>query len=348
MNKLKKYIPNILTISRLVVTPLIVYLGIKNQIIPVIILAIFIALTDFLDGKLARLWGVSSELGAKLDTVGDKTLAIGLLIILVADNNIFSYILILEGLLSIFNLYVFVKERIVESLLIGKIKTWIIFITIILGLLNILFPILKIFVTICVLLTVILQIISLIAYIVAYNNRKYVRKRKNFEQSEYYKIVEEILINKEFLKRKEYEHHFNESVYDHVLRVSFDCYNIGKKLKLDYKALAIAGLLHDFYDKPWQDNFEKTKFFEMHGFVHAEEARLNAKKHFPHLMNKKIESMIQTHMFPLNIRLPKYKESWILTLVDKVDSMEFLLHPYLLSKRIRIKLQEKSNKQKTK
>ena len=72
MNKIKKYIPNFLTISRLLVTPLIIYLGIKNEIIPLIIIAIFIALTDFLDGKLARLWNVSSELGAKLDTIGDK------------------------------------------------------------------------------------------------------------------------------------------------------------------------------------------------------------------------------------------------------------------------------------
>lgn len=348
MKKVKKYIPNILTISRLIVTPLIVYLGIKNKIIPVIIIAIFIALTDFLDGKLARLWGVSSELGAKLDTVGDKALAIGLLIILITDNNMFFYVLVFEALISIFNLYVFIKERIVESLLIGKIKTWIIFITIILGLLNMILPILKIFVIFFGSITIILQILSLISYIVAYNNRKYNRRKTSMEQSGYYKIVEEILNNKEFLKRKEYEHHFNESVYDHVLRVSFDCYQIGKRFKLDYKALAIAGLLHDFYDKPWQDSFEKTKFLKKHGFVHAEEARVNAKKHFPHLVNKKIESMISTHMFPLNIRLPKYKESWILTLVDKVDSMEFLLHPYLLSKRVRIKLQEKANKQKTK
>ncbi len=130
-------------------------------------------------------------------------------------------------------------------------------------------------------------------------------------------------------------HHYNESVYDHVLRVSYDCYKIGKKLNLDYKALAIAGLLHDFYDKPWQDCFEKKKLWEKHGFVHAEQARLNAKKHFPNLVNEKIEDMIKTHMFPLNIRLPRYKESWLLTFIDKADSMDFLLHPLLLSKTIR-------------
>ncbi len=105
---------------------------------------------------------------------------------------------------------------------------------------------------------------------------------------------------------------------------------------MDYKALAIAGLLHDFYDKPWQSTFEKTPFFKKHGFVHAEQARVNAKKHFPHLVDEKIEDMIKTHMFPLNRRFPKYKESWLLTLVDKADSMDFLLHPLLLLKCVRI------------
>lgn len=344
MNRIKKYIPNILTVSRLIATPFIVYLGIKNEVVPLIIIAIFIALTDFLDGKLARLWNVSSEIGAKLDTIGDKTLAIGLLIILVINNHMFFYILVLEGLISIFNIYVFMKQHIVESLLVGKIKTWVIFITIILGLFNLLFPSLKIFVTIFIVLTVILQFVSLFSYISAYNKRKNEKKKLNFENREYYNIVKEILNHEEFLKRKNFEHHYNESVYDHVLRVSYDCYKIGKKLKLDYKALAIAGLLHDFYDKPWQDTFEKTKFFEKHGFVHAEQARKNAIKYFPHLVDEKIGDMIKTHMFPLNKKLPKYKESWILTIVDKADSMEFLLHPYLITRIGRSKAMKKKKK----
>ena len=47
---MKKYIPNILTLSRLLVTPLIIYLGLNNHIITLIIIAVFIALTDFFDG----------------------------------------------------------------------------------------------------------------------------------------------------------------------------------------------------------------------------------------------------------------------------------------------------------
>lgn len=334
---MKKFIPDILTFSRILVTPLIIYLGINNQFLALVILAIFIALTDFLDGRLARLWNVTSELGAKLDAIGDKCLAFSLLAILIFDNHYFFYVLILEGAIALFNIYTFYKCKTVTSLLIGKLKTWFIFVTIILGFINILLKNINIPVNVFVIITAIFQVASLIQYINAYIVNKNQKKNIKFENKEYYEIVKPILESEEFLKRKDFPHHYNESVYEHVLRVSYDCYKIGKKRNLDYKALAIAGLLHDFYEKPWQSDFERKPLFQKHGFTHAENARKNALKFFPDLMNEKIESMIQTHMFPLNKSLPKYKESWILTLVDKADSIDFLFHPLMLTKAVRKK-----------
>ena len=70
---------------------------------------------------------------------------------------------------------------------------------------------------------------------------------------EYYKIVKEILENDEFKKRKNYAHHGSISVYDHSLKVSMLAYELSKKIKVaDSKSVAIGGLLHDFYDRPWQ------------------------------------------------------------------------------------------------
>ena len=44
-------------------------------------------------------------------------------------------------------------------------------------------------------------------------------------------------------------------------------------------------------------------------------------------MNPIVENCIERHMFPLNITPPKYKESWIVTMADKKDSLEVLKHP---------------------
>lgn len=150
---------------------------------------------------------------------------------------------------------------------------------------------------------------------------------KEKEMNEYYDIIKEILEHPEFQKRREYDHHGKITVYDHCLSVSKLSYKMAKKLKKDYKAAAIGGLLHDFYYEPWQDKKIKKPFFKKHGFVHAQEARDNSYKYFEKYMDKKIENIILRHMFPLNIKPPKYFESWIVTIADKCVSLEDILNP---------------------
>ena len=151
---------------------------------------------------------------------------------------------------------------------------------------------------------------------------------------EYLNIVKNILEHPEFQRRKEYPHHGEITVYDHCLAVSYTAYCIAKKMGLDYESAAIGGLLHDFYDSPWQECTEKKKLFEKHGFVHAKEAAKNSWKYFPEYMNEKREDIILRHMFPLNVKPPKYMESWIVTMSDKYVSLEVLkdikhLHRYV-------------------
>lgn len=145
---------------------------------------------------------------------------------------------------------------------------------------------------------------------------------------EYYDIVEPILNHPEIIKRKDFIHHESCSVYDHCLIVSILSYIWAKKLGWDYKSAAIGGLLHDFYDEPWQKNLHITKkFHEKHGFIHARQAAKNAAKYFPDLITEKIDNIIRRHMFPLNIIPPKYRESWIVSMVDKYTSLDILKSP---------------------
>lgn len=144
---------------------------------------------------------------------------------------------------------------------------------------------------------------------------------------EFLQYVDEILKSKEFQKRKKYPHHEDKSVYDHSLEVAYKSYIYAKKHNLNCKDISIGGLLHDFYYKPWQNSGIKKSFFKMHGFVHAKEALENSLKHFPNLVNDRVANIILRHMFPLNIIPPKYKESWVVTMVDKFCSLEVLKHP---------------------
>lgn len=147
------------------------------------------------------------------------------------------------------------------------------------------------------------------------------------DEEEFFNIVEPILINKEFIKRKKYKHHGDTSVYEHSFAVSYYAYIISKFFHLTNEKVinaTIAGMLHDFYYKDWTTINEKRPLLKKHGFVHAKEAKENSKKNFPQYMNKRIENSIERHMFPLNIIPPKYIEGWIVTFSDKYVSMDVI------------------------
>ncbi len=154
--------------------------------------------------------------------------------------------------------------------------------------------------------------------------------KKNKYFNEWYSYVKDILESPEFQKRKLYLHH-DDSVYHHCISVSFESYLLASKLHADKRICAIAGLLHDFYPKAWQFTQElyekhpdairtKRSLLKMHGFVHAKEAAKNYQKYYPNLIDKKITNTIKTHMFPLTIVPPRYKEGWIVSLADKIIS----------------------------
>jgi len=135
----------------------------------------------------------------------------------------------------------------------------------------------------------------------------------------YYLIVEDIIKNEEFNKLETIEHHGTNRL-KHSKRVSYYSYEVCKKLHLDYIAAARAGLLHDFF---LSDNERTKKDRIISFFTHPKKALENANKYFE--LSDKEQNIIKSHMFPTNITLPKYLESWIVSTVDKiVGTYEFL------------------------
>lgn len=81
-----KQLPNILTISRIVIIPLILFFYSANyQHGEIISASLFLlaCLTDFLDGYLARSFSIQSKIGKFLDPIADKLLVGSVILLLV-------------------------------------------------------------------------------------------------------------------------------------------------------------------------------------------------------------------------------------------------------------------------
>ncbi len=90
-------IPNLLAVIRLILTPVAMALvfaapGNKSVVIGATVVFVVAAVTDFLDGYLARRWRITTTLGAFLDTVADKILVSGALIALVEIGRTSSWV----------------------------------------------------------------------------------------------------------------------------------------------------------------------------------------------------------------------------------------------------------------
>ncbi|MFQ5570712.1 MAG: CDP-alcohol phosphatidyltransferase family protein [Rhodothermales bacterium] len=75
-----KFVPNAITIARIVLTPILLVMMMSNTLFGLggaLVLFIIAAITDYFDGKLARALGVRSRLGQFLDPFADKVLVLG-------------------------------------------------------------------------------------------------------------------------------------------------------------------------------------------------------------------------------------------------------------------------------
>ena len=160
--EIKRQIPNLLTLSRglapIVIIPAILF----NKLYFVIILLIIFALTDFLDGKMARKYNLVSEFGVKLDAVCDKIFAISLIIPAIINHGIFIFNFVMEIAISYTNLLSYTKGNNPRSTIIGKIKTALLSLTLILAYIP---NMNNLVIFIFSLITIICQVITLIKYI---------------------------------------------------------------------------------------------------------------------------------------------------------------------------------------
>lgn len=143
----------------------------------------------------------------------------------------------------------------------------------------------------------------------------YNKKVKSRNLVRIHQIGKEILNSKSMQREKHFVQHANVSTYEHSIGVAEMSLRLAHflRLRFDERSLVRGALLHDFFLYDWHDKSEMPR---AHAYLHPLIAYDNAKKEFK--LNHIEKNIIQAHMFPITIVLPKYRESWIVVLADKI------------------------------
>lgn len=131
MNKKRKMnLPNKLTLFRIILTPLLVFFLLYDfRFSPLIALVIFAvaSVTDFLDGKIARKYGLVTDFGKFLDPIADKIVVLSALICFISEGLCSPVAVIIvifrEFIISSLRLIAASGSVVLAAGLSGKIKT---------------------------------------------------------------------------------------------------------------------------------------------------------------------------------------------------------------------------------
>lgn len=119
----------------------------------------------------------------------------------------------------------------------------------------------------------------------------------------------------------DYPQHGATSCLSHCIGVAYVAFAISRRLRIRCHAHSLikAALLHDFFLYDWHDRLGGHR---LHGFVHPSVSLKNALRYFE--LSDRERDIIEKHMWPMTPRLPRYRETLLTCLADKICAvMEF-------------------------
>ena len=136
-------------------------------------------------------------------------------------------------------------------------------------------------------------------------------------KNDFVNLIAPFIEDEKIKRMDDYIQHGCTSTLEHCIAVAYVSYYIARKfhIKCDLDSLIRGALLHDYFLYDWH---EKQDCPRLHGFSHAKKALDNAARDFE-LTNIE-RDIILKHMFPLNMKFPRYRESYIVTTADKICS----------------------------
>lgn len=218
MKKIIKNIPNTITFSRIIssiLAPILLGMGNTSGAIG---LYTYGAISDCLDGLAARTLNAHTELGKILDPISDKIYAASLIISSILLGNYLMIIpLVFEGEIAATNIAAKKSGILIRTERVGKYKTALLFISLILGLIAPFYPVMYFPFSITLINTIQFQIQSIHAYENQYHKKMlekigYIEKEQN-----YVKEIEKESPKKEKAKepikkvlQDQFVYHYNE------------------------------------------------------------------------------------------------------------------------------------------
>lgn len=120
-------LPNKLTIGRVIAVPFFILFYFMSQYWAALVVFCAASLTDMLDGKIARKYGLVTNFGKIMDPLADKILVYSALCLLVGDRIISSWVLIIilarEFTIAGMRTVAASEGRVIAAAMSGKIKT---------------------------------------------------------------------------------------------------------------------------------------------------------------------------------------------------------------------------------
>lgn len=177
-----KHVPNALTIIRFFLIPFIVIFALQDNYILAITFLIISGITDVADGCIARKYNLITDFGKLMDPLADKCTQVATLIVLVVQNIIPIWILIVvlvkEILLIVGASFLYGKDLVVSSKWYGKISTVLFYVAIFFSMLIKQFNLQYTFDTYIYYLAILFTLFSLVMYFKAFYVKDFLKKEK--------------------------------------------------------------------------------------------------------------------------------------------------------------------------
>ena len=125
--------------------------------------------------------------------------------------------------------------------------------------------------------------------------------------------IQDLLLSPVVQSMNGFIQHGDITCLEHCLFVSYTSFSLCRSLGLNAEEAARGALLHDLFLYDWHD--KNAEYTGLHGFSHPKTALHNAEIHFD--LTTREKDMIVKHMWPLTLRVPRYRESFIVGIADK-------------------------------